>query len=59
MVRLIKEEVKSKGGTPGFQAPEVITRGEWSMKADVYSLSMVILELVAERKCWMGNTYIF
>ncbi|KAK3431956.1 hypothetical protein EUGRSUZ_E04160, partial [Eucalyptus grandis] len=37
-------------GTIGYIAPEYATRGQFSMKSDVYSFSVVLLELVSGKK---------
>lgn len=36
-------------GTPGFMAPEIITEGEYSVKADVFSAGVVLYILLVGR----------
>ena len=38
------------GGTPNYMAPEVITNGEISEKADVYSFGMIAYEIVTGKE---------
>ncbi|KAI5061365.1 hypothetical protein GOP47_0023870 [Adiantum capillus-veneris] len=53
------EIITAMRGTPGYIAPEWISRSAVSQKCDVYSFGMVLLELVSGRKnVWldlMGN----
>ncbi|KAG2555790.1 hypothetical protein PVAP13_8NG032600 [Panicum virgatum] len=37
---------QSRGGTPGYMAPEYITNGTISAKADIFSLGVIIMELM-------------
>ncbi|KAK1582235.1 hypothetical protein Q3G72_013075 [Acer saccharum] len=45
-------------GTPGYMAPELIGSKIISAKVDIYSLGVVILEIISGRKnssCWKGE----
>ncbi|GLT83177.1 hypothetical protein SLE2022_014820 [Rubroshorea leprosula] len=43
-------------GTYGYMAPEYATRGQFSIKSDVFSFGVLILEIVSSRKnSWFEN----
>ncbi|XP_039160986.1 cysteine-rich receptor-like protein kinase 19 [Eucalyptus grandis] len=42
-------------GTYGYMAPEYIQHGHFSTKSDVYSFSILVLEIVTGQKNWSSN----
>eukprot|EP00253_Pinus_taeda_P033217 PITA_33217 len=55
LARLFPEDVTHiqtrAAGTCGYMAPEYAMRGRLSVKADVYSFGVLVLEIVSGRKC--------
>ncbi|KAL4643556.1 hypothetical protein ACB092_02G101100 [Castanea dentata] len=44
-------------GTYGYMAPEYISHGHYSMKSDVFSFGILVLEIVSgKKKSWLCNT---
>uniref|UniRef100_M1BNW9 Receptor-like serine/threonine-protein kinase n=1 Tax=Solanum tuberosum TaxID=4113 RepID=M1BNW9_SOLTU len=46
----VEGETKSIVGTFGYMSPEYIVDGKYSVKSDVYSIGVIILEIVSGRK---------
>ena len=43
-------------GTPGYMAPEVISKGKYSTKSDVFSFGVIMYEMLSGRNPFEGKT---
>lgn len=61
----LSKENKSLSGTPNFMAPEVVKKGDYSTKSDVYSLGCTLLQMTTGKPPWhqdltrFDNVYAF
>ena len=43
-------------GTPKYMAPELFNNGPYSFKADIWSLGLIVYELLCGKSCFTGRT---
>ncbi|KAK9936148.1 hypothetical protein M0R45_013007 [Rubus argutus] len=46
-----EEDTKTIVGTYGYMAPEYVIHGRFSVKSDVFSFGVLVLEIVSGKKC--------
>ncbi|XP_030923054.1 cysteine-rich receptor-like protein kinase 26 [Quercus lobata] len=52
-----QDKTSRRVGTYGYMAPEYISHGHYSVKSDVFSFGILVLEIVSGRKkSWLCNT---